>query len=504
MLPLIACYLIVPAIILYLVLKCLIPSNEYKLFNKIPGPLGWPLIKNLHEVIFTRDQLGMVMLNFIRKYSNDIKYQGIFKMDFIADRLVFLNTPDSVQALLTSANYNKGRNYEKWTEFTGNGLMTSNGQKWHHDRKSLTAGFTKRSLDNYFTTLKSNAISFAQQLHDQEIVHDLRKLTFKFSLESILKSALEVDDCIESPPVRDYSQNLETTLTIAIERVLHILLRFDLIYKLSSKSTEMFKAASYMKQFAMSVFREKRDAMVDEFKRYGQIIVLTRPSRTILQCLMKLHHTDPVVFNEIAVIDHLNNFIAGGNDTTGICLCMALYHLAMNIDQQQLLLKELETLEDNEDYTMKDVARLKYLDAVLKETLRLSTVIPIIGRSLEKDLKIGDYVVPKKSEVIVCIEVIHLNEQLYQDATKFLPERWLAGNEHMKSDHPFAYLPFSGGLRNCIGKKFVLLELKLALIHIVKNFQIELLTRVKLKMEFALTMKPVTPVAVRFIPRHIA
>lgn len=485
----------------YIFSKYFNETHDSKLWERIPGPPGWPLLKNLPELIFSQDGMGNTVLNFIRKYSINASYKGIFKMDILVKKVVFFNSPDSAQVLLTSTNYQRSKDYDKFTPYMGNGLFLSYGQKWLHDRKSLTAGFSKLSLDNYIPTLNEKAVVLSQQLGEIGTVLDVLEIMRKFSLESVLNAALEVTDMEESKSfLRNYNIQIQVLSSIVMQRVVNVFYRIDLIFNLSNKAELLRGASQYLKSVASGVFHKKRAMMLLEFE-HGQDSSRNEPSRSLLRCLMKLHFNDPLRFDETAVVDHLNSIITGGNDTTSVSLCLALYYIATHEKCQTTLRRDIAAFNCS-TITSSNVNSLRYLDAVLKETLRIYSLAPIITRNLDNDLKFGDYTIPKNSEIVLCIEAIHMDEQLYQNADKFMPERWLPGNEHMRSNHPFSYLPFSGGRRNCIAKKFALIELKLALIHIIRNFDVKLLTSKDLKLDMSLTLKPVSQISMSFKKRN--
>lgn len=115
---------------------------------------------------------------------------------------------------------------------------------------------------------------------------------------------------------------------------------------------------------------------------------------------------------------------------------------------------------------------MTYLERCLKECLRLYPSVPFIARTLNEDVqtKTG-YTLPKNAMIHIHIYDLHRNPQLYPDPEKFDPDRFLL--ENLKERHPFAYIPFSAGPRNCIGQRFAMLELKSVVCAILKKFFLE-------------------------------
>ncbi|KAJ8920819.1 hypothetical protein NQ315_015609, partial [Exocentrus adspersus] len=146
---------------------------------------------------------------------------------------------------------------------------------------------------------------------------------------------------------------------------------------------------------------------------------------------------------------------------------------------------------------------LKFMERCIKETLRIYPSVPFIARVLEEDVIASNgCVIPKGAPAHIHIYDIHRNPKIWSNPEKFDPDRFLP--ENCRNRHPFAYVPFSAGPRNCIGQKFALLELKVALCGILRNFKLEpvdtpesivLITDIVLRAENE-------TVRVKFVPRE--
>ena len=121
---------------------------------------------------------------------------------------------------------------------------------------------------------------------------------------------------------------------------------------------------------------------------------------------------------------------------------------------------------------MDQLNQLSYLDAVIKETMRLIPPAPVIMRKITNEYKSGDYTIPKGVEIFIFILGLHMNPEVYEHPTQFRPERFLIGNQS-ETENPFNYMPFSAGPRNCIGQKYAKIEMKVILAKILIKFNVK-------------------------------
>nr|CAD7450872.1 unnamed protein product [Timema bartmani] len=166
-----------------------------------------------------------------------------------------------------------------------------------------------------------------------------------------------------------------------------------------------------------------------------------------------------------------------GHDTTSAGISWALYLLGRNQHVQDRVVEELQGIfgDSKRPATFSDLQAMKYLEQAIKESLRLYPSVPFYGRYLEDDIIIKNYTIPAGTNVNVFPMYSHRNPRIYPDPEMFDPDRF--STENSQERHPFAYLPFSAGPRNCIGQRFALLEEKAVLSTVLRNFRIESLDK---------------------------
>lgn len=137
-------------------------------------------------------------------------------------------------------------------------------------------------------------------------------------------------------------------------------------------------------------------------------------------------------------------------------------------DHEDQLAARLKTT----DVTTDHIREMKYLDRVIKESLRMWPSIPFVARQMTEDLLVGDkYLIPEGATSVIFTHAMHNNPKYYPKPEVFDPDRFLPEN-NMKR-HPFAYIPFSAGPRNCIGQKFAQMEVKVILAKVIRNYIIK-------------------------------
>jgi cytochrome P450 len=165
-------------------------------------------------------------------------------------------------------------------------------------------------------------------------------------------------------------------------------------------------------------------------------------------------------------------FFLAGNDTTAIILCWMWYLLALHPDVEAKLHKELDTVLHGRTATVDDLANLPYTEKIMTETLRLYPPIYATMRIAEDTHQLGEYIIPAGAALFVSTYLTHHNPKYFPNPEKFDPDRW---TPEFKAQLPkFAYYPFGGGTRICIGEPFAWLEGILVLATIAQRWKLRL------------------------------
>ncbi|CAG7786051.1 unnamed protein product, partial [Allacma fusca] len=178
--------------------------------------------------------------------------------------------------------------------------------------------------------------------------------------------------------------------------------------------------------------------------------------KVFLDLLLHEQQKGELKISDQDIRDETSFFIFAGHDTTSSTLTWAVYLLASNLEEQEKLHLELDSIfGDNYARTVNasDLHKMKYLECCIKETLRLYPPAPFFSRKIEKDLILDDKAtIPNGTDVLLLPWLTHRLPEFFPEPEKFIPSRFLP--ENSVGRHPYAFIAFSGGPRNCMGESF--------------------------------------------------
>ncbi|XP_063953067.1 cytochrome P450 3A24-like [Lytechinus pictus] len=165
-------------------------------------------------------------------------------------------------------------------------------------------------------------------------------------------------------------------------------------------------------------------------------------------------------------------FLFGGYENTSSLCGFSSYFLARNPEIQDKLIKEIdEVTPASESVNYTTIAKMTYLDHVIRETLRLYPIAPLISRVCTKEYEVNGFTIPKGMQVDIPIYTIQRDPEIWPEPDKFIPERFT--KENLETTHPYSWIPFGTGPRMCIGMRFAVMETKIALVRVLREFRLE-------------------------------
>jgi cytochrome P450 family 4 subfamily V len=400
-----------------------------------------------------------------------------------------------------SVNIGKNFIYNFLHAWLGTGLLTSTGAKWSSRRRMLTPTFHFKILEEYVPLMNKHADNLVKKLEKFadgrrfDISNDLGLST----LEVICDTAMGYGSFNDGNS--DYVKAIKVASEGVIYRIVRPLVWKDFIFNRTKLGKEFQEAVKLMHRFTDKIINERRT----ELKAKGSSKEVQESGkkrhRSFLDLLLETSEDGKSLTNE-DIREEVDTFVFEGHDTTAMGLNWTTYLLGHNPEIQERLQEELDAvLEDGQEVTSEDLKELKYLERVIKEAQRLYPSVPIFGREIIQDVKVGEYTIPKGASTIVLTYALHRNPDVFPDPEKFDPDRFLPENSQGRS--PFAYIPFSAGQRNCIGQKFAMTELKMTLAKLFHKYNIKSLTsRDEMKIQGDLVLRPVNGIQVNLTKRN--
>jgi len=283
-------------------------------------------------------------------------------------------------------------------------------------------------------------------------------------------------------------------------RFMSVYLQVELLFTLTHphlkwRQTQLIRT---MQEFTIKVIEKRRQALEDQQSKLmdtaDEDVGSKRRMALLDVLLMATVDGRPLTNDEIR--EEVDTFMFEGHDTTTSALSFCLHELSRHPEVQAKMLEEIVQVlgtDRSRPVSIRDLGELKYMECVIKESLRMYPPVPIVGRKLQTDFKYsripifnrsfqnrnlfnifsahsvhGDGVIPAGSEIIIGIFGVHRQPETFPNPDEFIPER----HENGSRVAPFKMIPFSAGPRNCIGQKFAQLEMKMMLAKIVREYEL--------------------------------
>lgn len=402
-----------------------------------PGPDGLPILGNTHQ--WARDQCAF------RKQCAD-KYGTVVKYNiFGTDAYMFTDPEDIERILATDSNkfQKHAESAEKLRDVIGmgEGLLTTEGPQWEHQRETIEPAFYMDQIKSYADRMVNRSEKTIERWHDGEIV-EIRSEMMETTLGILLDAMFGSDVNLEA-------RNIYTAVDDLLEP-------FE-----TDKQPFTFLAPDWAPLPFLRRAARARNYLEEQI---FDVIETRRTSDDDRDDLISLL-LEAGMGNE-RIKDNMMTFLLAGHETTALTLTYVWDLLSRNPHVEQKVLDEIETVCDGQSPTINDVFSFDYLENVIKESLRLYPPSPQIRREPTTDIKISDYNIPKGALIVLPLWVMHRDERFWDDPDEFQPERWenqdgLSETANTRPD--YAYFPFGGGPRRCIGSTFAMTEGQLML-----------------------------------------
>ncbi len=384
-----------------------------------------------------------------------------------------LNHPDYIRDVLVTGqrNFVKGEKVSWLKHLVGNGLLTSEGDFWLRQRRLSQPAFHKKRIAAYAEIMTDYATKTRESWSEGRPVDIVQEMT-ELTLAVVAKTLLDYDT---QPDNQDLEKAIADLIRWSVRAVYPLPLA-ETLDKLPISSTQRFrKALKFLDTTMYRIINERRASGVDR--------------GDLLSMLIEATDDDGSRMSNEQLRDEIITFFLAGHDTTSLTLSWAWYLLAQHPAVEAKLHAELDkVLEGGRLPTFEDLPRLAYTEMVFSEVLRLYPPAYVVLRMAVNSQKIGNYPLPAGSSILVSPYVTHRNPAYFDNPEQFNPDRW---TPEFKAKLPkYAYFPFGGGPRLCIGEPFAWMEGVLLLATLGQKWRLRLLSKPPIPIKPLITLRP--------------
>ncbi|KAL2098086.1 hypothetical protein ACEWY4_007293 [Coilia grayii] len=445
--------------------------HKWKVMKPIPGLEGtYPLIGNALQF---KSNAGDFFCQLV-DYTVQFRDAPLLKIWIGPVPFVLLFRAETVETVLSNpVHMDKAYVYKFLLPWLGTGLLTSTGDKWRRRRKMLTPSFHFSILTDFLEVMNEQAEVLVEKLDKQA-----GKGPFN-CFNHITLCALDII-CETAMGKKIYAQsNYESEYVRCVYKMSDIITRRqrmpwywpDFVYSYFGEGKEHDKNLKVLHSFTESVIYERAEYITciesDSESDQGM-----RKRRAFLDMLLKATDEDGNKLSHRDIQEEVDTFMFEGHDTTAASMNWAIHLLGSHPEVQRKVQQELQEVfgESDRPINTEDLKRLRYLECVVKESLRLFPSVPFFARTICEDTQINGFKVPKGANAIIITYALHRDPRFFPHPEEFRPERFLPDN--CGGRHPYCFIPFSAGLRNCIGQRFALMEEKVVLASILRYFDV--------------------------------
>jgi len=412
-----------------------------------PGPKGLPFFGM--ALTLRRDVLGTIT-RIAREYGD------IAHMPLLMQSRILANRPDLIEDLIVRQpqKFDKGPGLKDASRrLLGEGLLTSDGELWRRQRRLAQPAFHRQRIAEYAQVMVEQAQAHIRDWRvgdRRDMAAEMMELTLVIAVKTLFGIEFTEEAKRVGPAVtllmRYQLQRLRSPVKIPMHWP-------------TPRNRRAERAYQYLDSLVYGIIEERRRR-----REAGE-----PEGHDVLSLLMNAMDEDGSRMTPKQLRDEVMTLFIAGHETTAVTLGWLWHLLAQHPQVEQRLAEELRSVLGGRVPAPDDLARLPYLDAVIHEVLRLYPAAYVLQRTSLEPFDLGGYHFPVNTTVIMSQWIVHRDQRYFDAPEEFRPERWLDG---LESRLPaYAYFPFGGGPRRCIGQMFALMETALIAATLAQKFQ---------------------------------
>ena len=426
-----------------------------------PGPI--PLSFFGHGIVDFGEEDLKKLESYVEKYPrmHRIIYGPIIR--------ILIASPELISQIYTQVPAKDRLFMDTVIPLLGNGLIMSSGDIWKRNRRLLTPLFHFKCLEGFSSVFNKAGDHFVVVLKaftdcTFEFNRLARLATFESTMNSICSKDCDLQNNLHLYPIESkFLVSLDLFAQQLLSRFKNYLYFVDRIYYSSQSGKQYLDNCKEIRNLMMTYLHERRQEQTDFHREHNDLLDL----------IMKSRCEDGTGLSDEEMIDELTNFFVAGFDTTTCGISFLMYCLCRYPEWQEKCREEImRVLGDCQFVTLRELPQFSLLTMCLKESLRLYSPATLVQRVVDKPVNLDGYILPKGTGIDIGIQSVHLNPTVWKDPFKFDPYRF--EKENMETKHPYSFIPFSAGPRNCVGQQFALTEMKILIIKLLKSYKFSL------------------------------
>ncbi|XP_069959767.1 cytochrome P450 4C1-like isoform X2 [Cherax quadricarinatus] len=441
-------FLVITASIIYTLVRLFKWQHKVWLLYQLPGPRGFPVLGNALYLNVDPPELFQRLLK-VAESGEVARFWTMYTP------YCLISSATAVEVILRSQKHlDKSHDMELAYPFLGLSLLTSTGSHWQTRRKLLTPAFHFKILEQFVDVFNKQSNKLVNKLQKKadgnpfNISTDITLCLLDAICETAMGRCINAQENSDS----DYVHALKKINCIIHTRMFRPWLRNDFLFRLLGYAKEQDACLKILNDESNATITEKRRLRAKNINRLQEEEedVLGKKKRlAFLDLLLEFSKVNPE-FTEEEMQKEVNTFMFAGHDTTATGINWILYTLGLHPHIQTRVQEELDDIFGSSDrpVTVDDVRLMKYTEMCIKETFRIFPPVPITCRQINEDIVINKYRIPAGTTIKTIIYKLHRDPEQFPDPEVFDPDRFLL--ENVNKRHPYSYVPFSAGPRNCI------------------------------------------------------
>lgn len=438
------------------------------------GPRGHWLWGSLPE-------LRLDMLTFFERQAR--AYGDMVPIRFADRRIALVSHPRAIEEVLVTENRKFTKHYaiQLLRSTLGNGLLNNEGESWLRQRRLCQPAFGRDRIEAYGATMISLCEKLLGEWSRQprrDLHADMMHVTLDIAAKTLLNvdvgdDSRQVSECIDAI-MDDFTYRFQSALTPPL-------------WVPTAHNRRLNGSIRRLDKLILSIIAERRASGQDK----GDLLSMLVQVRD---------EDDGTGMTDRQLRDEVVTMLLAGHETTAVTLSWTWYLLARNPGVEEKLLAELDAVLGGRLPTAADMPRLVYCERVIREAMRLFPPAYTIGRQAKEAVEIDGCLIPKGTNILMSQWIVHHDPRWFEDPLAFNPDRW---NDNLAGRIPkYAYFPFGGGPRICIGNMFAMLEAVLLLATILPRYKITLDPTQHVIPRPAVTLRPADGIRAVVTPRE--